>query len=70
MENTVTLIEKPISPIPWPDPSLEELRTPEFEAIWQTIKTWDINVPEAYNGYCGASGNHVKAIVDALHSVK
>lgn len=59
-------VEEPINPIPWPDPLPEDLRTPEFEAIWQTIKTWDINVPEAYSGYCGASGNHVKAILDAL----
>lgn len=59
-------VEEPINPIPWPDPLPEDLKKPEFEAIWQTIKTWDINVPEAYCGYCGASGNHVKAILDAL----
>ena len=58
-----------INPIPWSDPSPEDLRLPEFEAIWQTIKTWDINVPEAYVGYCGASGNHVKAILDALRQI-
>lgn len=55
-----------INPISWPDPSPEDLNSSEFETIWQIIKTWDINVPEAYNGYCGASGNHVKAILDAL----
>lgn len=54
------------SPIPWPAPLPEELSTPDFEAIWRVIKTWDINVPEAYNGYCGATGNHVKAILDSL----
>ena len=59
---------KPVNPIPWPDPSQEELDTPEFEAIWQAIKTWDINVPEAYGGYCGATGNHVKAILSSLQS--
>jgi len=58
--------EESINPIPWPDPSPKELETPEFEAIWQVIKTWDINVPEVYGGYCGATGNHVKAIMDAL----
>lgn len=52
--------------IPWPDPTLEQLTSPEFEAIWQCIKRWDINVPDAYNGYCGATGNHVRAILDAL----
>ena len=50
----------------WPDPTPEMLATPEFEAVWQTIKTWDINVPGAYFGYCGATGNHVRAILDAL----
>ncbi len=58
-----------INPIPWPDPSPDDLSSPEFEAIWQTIKTWDINVPEAYVGYCGASGNHAKAILDALRQI-
>jgi hypothetical protein len=50
----------------WPDPTPEMLETPEFEAVWQAIRTWDIAVPEAYYGYCGATGNHVRAILDAL----
>jgi len=52
--------------IEWPDPTPEMLETPEFEAVWQCIRTWDINVPAAYSGYCGATGNHVRAILDAL----
>lgn len=52
---------------PWPDPTPEMLSSPEFEAIWQVIKSWDINVPTAYSGYCGATGNHVRAILDGLH---
>jgi len=50
----------------WPDPTPEMLTTPEFEAVWQCIKKWDINVLDAYVGYCGATGNHVRAILDAL----
>lgn len=50
----------------WPDPSPEMLASPEFEAVWSCIKSWDINVPEAYEGYCGATGNHVRAILSAL----
>lgn len=46
-----------------------ELTSPEFEAVWQLIKAWDINVPAAYSGYMGATGNHVRAILDALHTV-
>lgn len=54
------------SGITWPDPTPEMLADPKFEAIWQRIKHWDINVPEVYSGYCGANGNHVRAILDAL----
>lgn len=62
-------IPTPKNPIPWPDPTSEQLADPRFEAIWQVIKTWDINVPRAYRGYCGATGNHVRAILDALQQV-
>ena len=57
-------------PIPWPDPTEEMLASPEFDAVWQCIKYWDINVPGAYGGYCGAMGNHVRAILDALEQAK
>ncbi len=52
------------------DPTPEMLSAPKFEAIWQciSIKSWDINVPEKYSGYMGATGNHVRAILDALRS--
>jgi hypothetical protein len=50
----------------WPDPTPEMLASPEFEAVWQCIKGWDIGVPDAYVGYCGPTGNHVRAILDAL----
>lgn len=50
----------------WPDPTPEMLASSQFEAIWQVIKSWDIAVPGAYYGYCGATGNHVRAILDAL----
>ena len=50
----------------WPDPEESHLEDPRFEKIWKTIRSWDINVPHAYNGYCGATGNHVRSILDAL----
>lgn len=51
----------------WPDPTPEMLNSdPLFDAIWSVIKTWDINVPHAYTGYMGATGNHVRAIYDAM----
>jgi hypothetical protein len=51
----------------WPEPT-PEMMTGDvlFEAIWQAIKTWDINVPGAYSGYYGATGNHVRAIYDSI----
>jgi hypothetical protein len=55
-------------PLPkvWPDPTPDMLASPQFDAVWQCIRTWDIAVPAAYTGYCGATGNHVRAILDAL----
>lgn len=52
-----------------PSPTKEQLRSPEFNAIWDEIKTWDINVPEYYDGYCGANGSHVVLIMDALDAL-
>ena len=54
---------------PMPNPTPEQLSSPEFEAIWQVIKSWDVNVPEFYDGYCGANGSHVALILDALADV-
>lgn len=58
--------EEPTNPAPWPDPTPEMLDRPAFQAIWSVIKGWDVNVPDVYAGYCGATGNHVRAILDAL----
>lgn len=51
------------------DPEKQDLDRKEFNAIWEAIKTWDINVPEEYEGYTGATGNHVMAILDAIDAV-
>lgn len=53
-----------------PSPTEEMLQSPEFEAVWGCIKSWDVNVPDAYNGYMGATGSHVCLILDALAKVK
>jgi len=52
----------------WPDPTPEMLEDPLFERIWQCIKSWDIRVPAAYDGYTSATGNHVRAIFDAIRN--
>ena len=48
------------------DPEKQDLVRDEFETIWQEIKSWEINVPSEYDGFCSATGNHVMAILDAL----
>ncbi len=50
----------------WPEPTIEMLSDPRFESIWQCIRWWDIGVPTIYKGYCAATGNHVRAILDAI----
>ncbi|BDD79805.1 hypothetical protein [Burkholderia phage FLC9] len=49
-----------------PNPTDDDLNSPLFEAIWQVIKKWDVNVPEFYAGYCGANGSHAKLILDSI----
>lgn len=73
--NPATLFDGAVSTdvkerMPWPDPTPEMLEDPVFNAIWNTIKHWDINVPTVYEGYCGATGNHVRAILDAVRVVQ
>lgn len=53
----------------WADPTEEMLKDPLFDAIWRAIKRWDINVPEAYAGYCSATGNHARVIFEAVQPV-
>jgi hypothetical protein len=48
------------------DPTPEMHGDPVWEAIWNEIKTWDVNVPTEYVGYEGATGNHVTAIYLAI----
>ena len=52
-----------------PNPTKEELNSPQFEAIWNVIKHWDINVPDYYSGYMSGNGSHVKLILDELKVV-
>lgn len=49
-----------------PSPTEELRESPEFQAVWECIKSWDVNVPAYYEGYCGATGSHVTLILDAL----
>jgi len=53
-----------------PSPTIEEQNDVSFKAIWDIIKSWDVNVPEYYYGYCSANGSHVKLILDELNNRK
>lgn len=39
------------------------------KAIMDAIRTWDIGVPEWYEGHTGAMGNHACAIADAVRAI-
>ena len=52
-----------------PSPTNADLTDPVFEAIWQATKTWDINAPEYYVGYCGMNGSHVMLILNAIRAL-
>lgn len=53
-----------------PNPVHIDLMDPEFNAIWDVIKSWDVNVPEYYAGYCGANGSHAMLILNALRATR
>jgi hypothetical protein len=59
-----------VSPIAWPDPTHKMLESAEYKAVWECIKHWDIHVPGVYGGYCSATGNHVRAVLDALAKIR
>jgi hypothetical protein len=67
LPNCVCDAEEKRPTIEWLDPTPEMLADdPLFDAIWKTIKSWDVNVPEVYTGYMGTTGNHARAIYDAV----
>lgn len=51
---------------PMPDTNDAMLASPEFNAIYNEIKDWDVNAPQYYAGYCGLNGSHVAIILNAL----
>ncbi len=53
-----------------PNPTEEDLKDPVFNAVWEATKSWDLNAPEYYEGYCGMNGSHVMIILDAVRAGK
>lgn len=49
-----------------PNPTVADMSSFLFNAIWNVIKSWDVNAPKYYDGYCGANGSHVKLIMDSI----
>jgi hypothetical protein len=64
-----TIDEKEYKILPNPTPKMLN-DDPIFDAIWEVIKEWDINVPEYYAGYMGGTGSHVTLIYDAIMKAK
>ena len=52
------------------DPTPEELETPEFNALWELMKAWDICTTGNYDSYSNTTGNHIVAVLDALKHTK
>ena len=73
-DNEVEINLNTLEPIfghpPMPSPTDGDLESPQFNAIWSVIKTWDVNVPEYYELYCGANGSHVMLILNALRTAE
>lgn len=53
-----------------PNPSGYDLADPLFEVIWQATKTWEVNAPEYYKGYCRMNGSHVMLILNAIRALQ
>lgn len=53
-----------------PSPTGADMADPMWQAIWQATKSWDVNVPEYYVGYCGMNGSHVMLILNAIRAIK
>jgi hypothetical protein len=68
-DEIVACIERPKGTGNYQDPTPDMLNDPLWNAIWEEIKGWDINVPDEYIGYMGATGNHVTAIYRAIHQI-
>ena len=64
--------DEPASAKPdYPDPTEADLVDPQFEAVWQAIKTWDLSREQPTEGhrmYHGANGNDVMHILNALRA--
>lgn len=53
------------------EPTEDDIYSPEFNAIWQAIKDWDIQrTPGEYELIAGATGTDVMTILNALRDIK
>lgn len=68
MESAAQMMNTPINTNCDTTPEMRE--HPVFNAIWDVIKTWDVNVPADYTGYCGAHGGHARVIFEAVQAVE
>jgi len=50
------------------EPTSSDLISPEFNAVWEAIKGWDLE-RERGEGYAGATGTDVMIILNALRNL-
>jgi hypothetical protein len=59
-----------LDPHEYPDPTEADLKDPDFEAVWDAIKEWDLSrhreTKSGHRLYSGATGNDVMHILLAL----
>jgi hypothetical protein len=48
------------------EPTQKDLNSPEFDAIWDVIKGWDIDRTGSKQRWAGATGTDVMIIIKAL----
>ena len=43
-----------------------EITSPEFDAVWNLIKSWEIKIPEINENIYQSNGAHVRLILDVI----
>lgn len=70
LEDEISVVmAKPEPPQRFSAPTSEMLTDPLFGAILGVIRRWEITVPGTHNGHCIPTGDHARAILEAITPV-